>query len=169
MGIEKAQLFFGEFIGESAQDLVLLAQSGSARKNFVGQTTDKKYIITSNANIAENESFFYFSNLFSDLHLNTPEILKISDDRKMYVQEFLGAQTLSKIVADEGINARTELWSSRPLQNWLNFNVKRTTRLTTQKHLSTKNTTACRLPTTFFILRALWRTYSRFHIINRRC
>src|SRR5690606_30926395 len=108
MGIEKAQLFFGEFIGESAQDLVLLAQSGSARKNFVGQTTDKKYIITSNANIAENESFFYFSNLFSGLHLNTPEILKISDNRKMYVQEFLGAQTLSEIIADEGFNARTE-------------------------------------------------------------
>ena len=108
MGIEKAQLFFGEFIGEPVQDLVLLAQSGSARKNFVGQTADKKYIITSNGNVAENESFFYFSTLFSALKLNTPEILKISDDRKMYVQEFLGAQTLSEIIADEGINARTK-------------------------------------------------------------
>lgn len=108
MGSEKARLFFGEYIGEQGHDFVLLAQSGSARKNFVGGFGDKKYIITTNENIAENESFFYFSKLFSELKLNTPEIFKISADRKMYIQEFLGAQTLSEIIAEEGISARTE-------------------------------------------------------------
>lgn len=108
MDSEKARLFFGEFIGEHANDFVLLAQSGSARKNFVGGFGNKRYIITTNENIAENESFFYFSKLFSDLNLNTPEIFKISEDRKMYVQEFLGIQTLSEIIVEEGISARTE-------------------------------------------------------------
>lgn len=108
MGREKAKLFFEKFIGKQADDFVLLAQSGSARQNFIGQSGHRKYVITTNENLAENESFFYFSAVFSDLNLNTPEIFKISDDRKMYVQEFLGTQTLSEIIAEEGINGRTE-------------------------------------------------------------
>lgn len=105
---EKAKHFFEEYIGEQASDFFPLAQSGSARINFVGRISDQKYIITFNENIAENKSFLYFSKLFSDLNLNAPQIFKISDDQKTYIQEFLGEQTLSEIIQKEGFSARTK-------------------------------------------------------------
>lgn len=106
--MENAKLFFEEFIGRKSQDFYSLAQSGSARKNFVGSTPNQQYIITENENIPENESFFYFSEVFSELHLNTPKIFKISEDRKIYIQEFLGKNTLSEIIENEGLNERAK-------------------------------------------------------------
>ncbi|TXF76193.1 aminoglycoside phosphotransferase family protein [Chryseobacterium sp.] len=101
------QLFFEKFTAQPSGDFFPLAQSGSARKNFVGKSSGKKFIITSNENIAENESFFYFSDIFSGLNLNTPKILSVSEDRKIYVQEFLGENTLSDLLSNEGLNERT--------------------------------------------------------------
>jgi len=105
---EKAQLFFEEFLGEKAAEFFTLAQSGSARINFVGKNATTKYIITLNTNLAENESFYYFSQLFSRLYLNTPKVLKISADRQFYIQEFLGEHTLSEIIATDGLSDRTK-------------------------------------------------------------
>ncbi|MGZ5263841.1 MAG: aminoglycoside phosphotransferase family protein [Kaistella sp.] len=108
MSMEKAKHFFEEFIGEKSQDFYSLAQSGSARNNFVASTAHQKYIVTFNENIPENESFFYFSEVFSELNLNNPKIFKISDDRKMYIQQFLGNNTLSEIIEKEGLNEKTK-------------------------------------------------------------
>lgn len=102
--MEKAKLFFEDFIGETALDFFSLAQSGSSRMNFVGESSNHKYIITYNENLSENESFLYFSQVFTDLKLNTPQIFSISDDRKTYVQEFLGKNTLSEIIEKEGLS-----------------------------------------------------------------
>ena len=114
---EQAKFFFEEYIGEPASDFFILAQSGSARINFVGKSSDRNFIITSNENVAENESFFYFSKVFSDLQLNTPKIFKISEDRKIYIQEFLGNQTLSEIIEKEGLSAKTKSLVQQTLKN----------------------------------------------------
>ena len=108
MNMENAKLFFEEYIGEKATDFYSLAQSGSARQNFVGEISNRKFIITYNENLAENESFYYFSSVFSDLKLNSPEIFKISEDRKLYIQEFLGENTLSEIIEKEGLSERVK-------------------------------------------------------------
>ena len=65
---------------------------------------DNKFIITYNENLAENESFLYYSNIFSDLRLNTPAIFAVSDDRKIYIQEYLGEKTLSDIITKERLS-----------------------------------------------------------------
>src|SRR5690606_23353235 len=49
-------------------------------------------------------SFLYYSRVFSDLSLNTPSILAVSEDRKMYIQEFLGQQTLSEVIAKDHLS-----------------------------------------------------------------
>jgi aminoglycoside/choline kinase family phosphotransferase len=100
---QNAQEFFENYTGKTAQDFFKLAQSGSSRINFVGESSDRKYIITFNENIQENESFFYFSEIFADLDIKAPKVFQISEDRKLYIQEFLGEQTLSEIIADEGL------------------------------------------------------------------
>lgn len=105
MTSENAKRFFEKHLGEKSSEFITLAQSGSARVNFLAQTDSGKYIITSNENIPENESFLYYSEIFSELGLNTPEIFAVSDDRKMYVQEFLGAETLSEVITRNGLSS----------------------------------------------------------------
>jgi aminoglycoside/choline kinase family phosphotransferase len=81
---------------------VALPASGSARMNFIGSSSSEKFVITYNENLLENEAFFYFSEVFSELKLNTPKIFKINEERNLYIQEFLGEETLSELIAKEG-------------------------------------------------------------------
>ena len=69
-----AKNFFEKFIGETTYNFKILPQSGSRRVNFVGTAQNHHFIITQNENIRENEAFFYFSNEFAKLNLNTPKI-----------------------------------------------------------------------------------------------
>lgn len=108
MTSEHANRFFESHLGKKSSEFITLAQSGSARVNFLAITDTEKYIITYNENIPENESFIYYSEIFSALNLNTPNILAISEDRKMYVQEFLGEQTLSEIITKEYVSPHVE-------------------------------------------------------------
>lgn len=103
-----AQQFFENYTKTSSSEFLALAQSGSARVNFLAAAGTEKYIVTCNENIRENESFLYYSEVFSRLKLNTPKILAVSGDRKMYIQEFLGAQTLSDIITGEGLSERVK-------------------------------------------------------------
>ncbi|WP_343639747.1 MULTISPECIES: phosphotransferase [Chryseobacterium] len=104
MTSENAKRFFENQLGKKSSEFVTLAQSGSARVNFLAAAGTEKYIITYNENIPENESFLYYSQIFSDLSLNTPSILAVSEDRKMYIQEFLGQQTLSEVIAKDHLS-----------------------------------------------------------------
>lgn len=121
---QNAQEFFENYTRKTAQDFFKLAQSGSSRINFVGENSDRKYIITFNENIQENESFFYFSEIFADLDIKSPKVLQISDDRKLYIQEFLGEQTLSEIIADEGLTDRVKNLVKKTLHQLAEVQIK---------------------------------------------
>lgn len=108
MDSESVKNFFEEFTGDTAPVIAALPASGSARKNFTASANGKNFIITYNSNLRENETFFYLSEVFSDLSLNTPEILKISDHRKLYIQQNVGESTLSEIIANEGTSERVK-------------------------------------------------------------
>lgn len=112
----KAQIFFEDFINTSADDFSMLPQSGSARKNFIGKHQDKTYIITENQNIIENKAFFYFSEKFSELNLNTPKIFAINEDKNIYIQEFLGDKTLSQIIDNEGHSEQVKILAKQVLE-----------------------------------------------------
>lgn len=112
----KAQIFFEDFINTSADDFSMLPQSGSVRKNFIGKHQDKTYIITENQNIIENKAFFYFSEKFSELNLNTPKIFAINEDKNIYIQEFLGDKTLSQIIDNEGHSEQVKILAKQVLE-----------------------------------------------------
>ena len=104
MNLENAKRFFESTTGKKSSEFITLAQSGSARVNFLAAAGDGKYIVTYNENIRENEAFLYYSRIFSENKLNTPHIYHVSEDRKMYIQEFLGEHTLSDTIAKEGLS-----------------------------------------------------------------
>ncbi|ASW75105.1 aminoglycoside phosphotransferase [Chryseobacterium piperi] len=116
MTSENAQRFFEKYTGKKSSEFVTLAQSGSARVNFWAKTDNKKYIITYNENVQENETFIYYSKIFSQLNLNTPTIYIISEDRKLYVQEFLGENTLSEIISKEGLSQKVQTLVKQTLE-----------------------------------------------------
>ncbi|WP_106916961.1 aminoglycoside phosphotransferase family protein [Chryseobacterium aurantiacum] len=124
MTSENAKRFFENHIGKKSTEFITLAQSGSARVNFLAITPAEKYIITYNENIPENESFLYYSQIFSDLSLNTPKILSISDDRKMYIQEFLGEKTLSEVITKQNISQEVTSLVQQTLEKLFQLQMK---------------------------------------------
>ena len=108
MHLSTAKTFFEEFIGSPAADFQVLQQSGSSRINFIGKSHNQDFIITYNENIRENEAFLYLSEEFSSLKLNTPKILAVNEEKTLYVQEFLGKNTLSEIISVKGHSKRVK-------------------------------------------------------------
>ena len=104
MNITDAKNFFENFVGETSTEFFALPQSGSSRVNYIGKTSREKFVITYNENLRENEAFFYFSDIFEKLNLNTPKIFTINEDRNLYVQQYLGAETLSEVISKEGLS-----------------------------------------------------------------
>jgi len=102
------QQFLEAFLGKETDSFVALPQSGSSRINYIASADGKKHVVTYNENGRENEAFFYFSALFSDLNLNTPKVLLIDEERNLYVQEFLGDKTLSEVISEEGLSDRVK-------------------------------------------------------------
>lgn len=124
MTSENAKRFFENHLGKKSSEFVTLAQSGSARVNFLATAGTEKYIITYNENIPENESFLYYSALFSELKLNTPTILAVSLDRTTYVQEFLGAHTLSEIITKEHLSPHVKSLVRQTLEKLFQMQIK---------------------------------------------
>lgn len=124
MTSENAKRFFENHLGKKSTDFITLAQSGSARVNFLAITPTGKYIITYNENIPENESFLYYSQVFSELSLNTPAILSISDDRKMYIQQFLGEKTLSEVITKEHVSQEVKSLVQQTLEKLFQLQIK---------------------------------------------
>ena len=106
--MQKHQKFFEEFLNRKSESFMKLAQSGSSRINYIGSLDDRKYVVTYIENLRENEAFFYFSELFQGLNLNTPKVFKINPERDLYIQEFLGDKTLSEIISEEGLTERVK-------------------------------------------------------------
>ncbi|AZB01022.1 aminoglycoside phosphotransferase [Chryseobacterium joostei] len=124
MTSENAKRFFENHLGKKSTEFITLAQSGSARVNFLAITPTEKYIITYNENIPENESFLYYSQVFSELNLNTPAILSISDDRKKYIQEFLGDKTLSEVITKQNVSPEATSLVQQTLEKLFQLQMK---------------------------------------------
>ncbi|MGS0748038.1 phosphotransferase [Halpernia sp. GG3] len=108
--------FFNGTFDEKAQKSFALPQSGSSRKNYIVENAKEKYVLTYNSNIAENQAFFYFTRLFSALNLNTPQLFKINAEDNLYIQSYLGKETLSEIIAIEGESERVKILVQKSLQ-----------------------------------------------------
>jgi aminoglycoside/choline kinase family phosphotransferase len=92
--IEAIQQLYTEWKGQPPQSIDVLPQSGSERRYFRLHGKEDSVIGTYGANIKENESFIYFSDLFSEKKLATPKILAVSKDRVFYLQEDFGDTSL---------------------------------------------------------------------------
>jgi UPF0042 nucleotide-binding protein len=88
--------------GKEAAQVDVLPQSGSDRRYFrLHGENEKTVIATHGFNVAENETFIYFSDHFQSKKLNTPRILAVSEDKTIYLQEDFGDTSLLNVLEKE--------------------------------------------------------------------
>lgn len=100
--ISNLEKLFEEHFGSKPDKVELLPVSGSDRRYYRLSNSEHKAIGTYNTNNAENNTYFYFTQLFKKHQINVPEIYKISKDKKSYLQEDLGSTSLFDQLMQEG-------------------------------------------------------------------
>lgn len=85
-------------IGMDVSDIKPLAESGSSRHYYRIITNDRSLIGTFNANVEENESFFYLTQHFGALGIPVPKLLAVNDQRNCYLQSDHGDLTLFQVL-----------------------------------------------------------------------
>lgn len=91
---------------QAAQTIELLSGGGSSRKYFRFLFENQTFIVTQNNNIAENRAFVYFSKHFGEILTNIPEVIYVSDDETMYIQNDLGNESMIDLVLKNKENSK---------------------------------------------------------------
>jgi RNase adapter protein RapZ len=101
--IDAISQFYESWCGNLPARVDVLPQSGSDRRYFrLFDEQDHSVIATHGLNVAENETFIYFSGHFKRKQLNVPEIIAVSYDKTIYLQEDLGDVSLLNILEKKG-------------------------------------------------------------------
>jgi len=97
---------FKSYSEEEITSIDRIPQSGSDRSYFRINTAVQSFIATLNLNTRENETFIYFSRHFLKLNCPVPQVLAVSDDKTLYLQQDFGDLCLLDIIAEEGQSDR---------------------------------------------------------------
>ena len=101
------QLYLDHF-GVPPDSVTALPLSGSDRRYYRLAIGKQTAIATFNANVAENNTYFYFTELFRKHGIPVPEVYRISKDRRAYLQQDVGHQSLFDILLEEGLTDRVK-------------------------------------------------------------
>src|SRR5574338_63106 len=94
---------YKSWTGKEPVQVDVLPQSGSDRRYFrLHNEEGKTFIATHGLNVPENESFIYFADHFRRKRLHVPEILAVSYDKTIYLQEDFGNVSLLNILESKG-------------------------------------------------------------------
>jgi len=101
-----------------------LPQAGSDRQYYRIKTAQDNYIATVGKNIRENETFIYFSQVFKQLKLSTPEVFIFNEDRSVYIQQDVGTQSLLDAIEAKGFNDAVYTLYQKSLKQLARLQVK---------------------------------------------
>ena len=99
---EIVEKLYEEHFGEAPKKTDALPVSGSDRRYFRITGSKGTTIGTINANVAENNTYFYFTEVFRKHGINVPEVLRTSKDRKAYLQQDVGHTSLFDLLLEVG-------------------------------------------------------------------
>jgi len=170
--IESTLELYKKWRGKDAASIDVLPRSGSERRYFRIHEQDGSTIIgTYGANIKENETFFYFSEIFFDKQLSMANILAISDDRMFYLQEDFGDISLMDRLESEGYTEEIYGLFQKSLQILAKLHVKGDEgldydRCLTNKEFGRQAIMADLLYFKFYFLDALRKPYDKQKLID---
>ena len=91
---------YEQWAGEIVQEMLALSANGSNRKYWRLMGASRQCIAAYNADVAENEAFYYYSSALKKRCIRVPELYSIHDDRQHYLQQDLGDTTLYTLLLD---------------------------------------------------------------------
>lgn len=100
--IQVLEQLFEDHFGKKPEVVSIIPMSGSDRRYYRLVADKTTAIGTFNQNIAENNSFYYFTDLFHKHGINVPAIYKTAKDRRYYLQQDLGSVSLFDALNKEG-------------------------------------------------------------------
>jgi len=101
--INAVSQLYKSWTGKEPAQVEVLPQSGSDRRYFrLHNEGGKTFIGTHGLNVPENEAFIYFADHFRRKNLSVPEILAVSYDKTIYLQEDFGNTSLLNILEAKG-------------------------------------------------------------------
>jgi aminoglycoside/choline kinase family phosphotransferase len=102
--ISNIQTLFTQWNKQPALNIEKLQQSGSDRIYFRIYFNNQTFIATYNENVQENKTFIAFAKHFKQKGIAVPEILCVSDDVKIYIQQDVGSASLLNKLEEQGLS-----------------------------------------------------------------
>lgn len=94
---------YKQWSGSEPANVDVLPQSGSDRRYFRLHAAGSGTVIgTHGLNVPENEAFVYFSTHFNGKGLCVPQVLAVSDDKTVYLQQDFGDVSLMNVLEEKG-------------------------------------------------------------------
>lgn len=100
--ISVLEKLFEEHFETKPESITALPVSGSDRRYYRMTAGEQTAIGTFNANVSENNSYFYFTDLFRKHEINVPETYKVGKERRYYLQQDLGGTSLFDLLMEQG-------------------------------------------------------------------
>lgn len=100
--ISALEKLFEEHFEIKPENITALPVSGSDRRYYRLTAGKISAIGTYNSNVAENNSYFYFTELFRKYEINVPEVYKVGRERRYYLQQDLGNTSLFDLLMEKG-------------------------------------------------------------------
>lgn len=112
---------FTKHFGEQPEEITLIPPSGSDRRYIRMSSGPHKAIGAYNPDKKENNTFFYFSQVFSKYKLPVPEVLAKSRDKQYYLLQDLGDTSLFDIMEEEGHTEHVKELFKKSINNLARF------------------------------------------------
>ena len=122
--IEGIKNLFAKFSKAKINSIDKLPQAGSERHYFRLHTSEGNFIATYGANIKENDTFIYFSHHFATKQLCTANILGVSEDKSIYIQEDFGNISLLDKLEQHGFTEELYALYKQSLQQLALLQIK---------------------------------------------
>lgn len=100
--IKVLEKLFEDHFSVKPENITTLPVSGSDRRYYRLTGGNISAIGTYNANAAENNAYFYFTDLFRKHNIHVPEVYKVGKERRYYLQQDLGNTSLFDMMMEQG-------------------------------------------------------------------
>ncbi len=99
--MEQLRQMFAHWAGEPCTECLAIGAGGSSRRYYRLIGTSRRCIGTVADDVRENEAFFAYSRHFFSKGIHVPELYAVAGDRRHYLQQDLGDQTLYGLLLEK--------------------------------------------------------------------
>lgn len=170
--INAVSALYTSWCGEDPSHVDVIQQSGSDRRYFrLHSKAGNSVIGTHGLNVAENEAFIYFAGKFHKKGLQVPEVLAVSYDKTVYLQEDFGETSLMDILERKGYVPEVYTLFRESLRQLATLQIRGDSGLNYQKCLTNKEfgrqaIMADLLYFKYYFLDALQKPYDKQQLID---